>query len=104
MVLSALLAAYSQVLLKRSAGEKYGHWIREYLNIKVFIGYALLASTIFLNIYAYRGVDYKLGPILACLSYVFVLIFSTIIFKEKITRNKLIGTALILSGIVVFSL
>ena len=40
--LSAAIAAFSQVLLKKSASEKHSSVIREYLNGKVIVGYGLM--------------------------------------------------------------
>ena len=48
-----------------------------FLNIQVIVGYSLLVITMFLNIIAYRNIEYKLGPIINSLTYVFVLFFGS---------------------------
>jgi uncharacterized membrane protein len=63
----------------------------------------MLLSTI-LTIIAYREVELKHGPILESAGYIFVLVLSWMILKEKITLNKFIGTVLIIGGIILFSL
>ena len=103
MVFSAFIAAVSQMLLKRSALKKYKNIILEYFNPHVIVGYGLLVATLFINIVAYTGIEYKLGAILATTSYLFVMIFGKIFFNEKITIKKVVGISLIILGIVVFN-
>ncbi len=104
MIGSSFLAAFSQVLLKKSTNKSYKRPIYEYLNIYVFLGYAILLSTMIINIYAYTGIDYKLGPILTSTSYIFVLLLSKWMLKEKITIRKIIGISSIVLGIILFNL
>lgn len=104
MIVSALLASVSQVLLKKSANKKYDSILSEYLNVYVLLGYGILLLTMLINIFAYQYLPYKIGPVLNTLSYIFVFAFSYIIFKEKMNTKKFIGVILILLGIIVFNL
>lgn len=105
MLLSSFLAAISQILLKLSAKKNHKNWIMEYINPFVISGYLLLLLlTMIMNIYAYSGIDYKFGPILTTTSYIFVVILSIYILKEKLNKNKIIGISLILIGIVIFNI
>lgn len=61
----------------------------------------MVLSTL-LTIFAYRGLDYKNGPIIESIGYILVMILSLIFFNEKVTKNKVIGNFLILLGILVF--
>lgn len=61
----------------------------------------MFVSTI-LTIIAFKNLDYKNGPILESIGYIFMMILSRIFIKEPITKNKVIGNILILAGIVVF--
>ena len=61
----------------------------------------MVMSTI-LTIVAFSGLDYKNGPIIESVGYVFVMILSRVFLEEKITKKKIIGNALILLGIAVF--
>lgn len=61
----------------------------------------LVISTI-LTILAFRGLEYKNGPIIESIGYIFIMILSKIFLKEKFTKNKIIGNALILVGIMIF--
>lgn len=104
MLFSAFLAAVSQILLKLSANKKHKNKLYEILNPLVICGYVILLGTMFMNIIAYRGLDYKIGPILNSTTYIFVILLSLIILKEKIAKNKFIGILLIVLGLIVFNI
>lgn len=101
---SVTIAAVSQVLLKKSALKEYDSFWKEYVNPLVTGGYVLLFFSMFLTILAFRGLDYKNGPVIESAGYVLVLLLSRIFFAEKISVRKLAGTVCILGGIVVFYL
>lgn len=84
--------------------KKYDSVIREYLNPWVISGYGLMILSTLCVIYAYRGVAYKNGAIIESLGYLLVMFASRIFFGEKITKKKLIGNAIILTGVLVFYL
>lgn len=102
--LSVTVASVSQLLLKKSATQKHASFLREYLNPYVLSGYGLLFLSMFLTILAFRGMDYKNGPVIESLGYVLVLLLSRIFFGEKITGRKVAGTVCILAGMLVFYL
>ncbi len=99
---SVVIASFSQVLLKKSAGKKYSSFIKEYLNLYVITGYLMMAVSTVLTIIAYKEIAYKNGPVIESLGYILVMFLGLIFFGEKITVRKIIGNALILIGIIVF--
>ena len=102
LVISVLVASLSQILLKKSALKKHSCLLKEYLNHYVIIGYSMMILSTILTIYAFKGLDYKNGPIIESTGYIFVMILSSTFLKEKITLKKLIGNILILIGIFIF--
>ena len=102
LIFSVFIASISQILLKKSALKKHPSIIKEYLNPYVIGGYALLIVSTILTIVAFSRIDYKNGPIVESLGYIFVMFMSLIFFNEKITRKKLLGNLLILAGIFIF--
>ena len=102
LLLAVIVAAFSQVLLKKSALKEHKNIIFEYLNIEVIVGYGMLVGSSILTIFAFKGLDYKNGPIIETLGYVFVMLLSYWFFQEKITKKKMIGNALILLGIFIY--
>lgn len=104
ILISSFIVAISQCILKLSANKKHESIIKEYLNIRVILGYGLFMISLLLNVVAYQGIPYKLGPVIASSSYIFIMILSKFILGEEITKRKFIGNALILLGIVIFSI
>ena len=104
MLLAQLIAAVSQLLLKKSAMKEHSGFIREYLNAFVIGGYGLLVVSMAIVIFCYSGLDYMGVVVIEPIGYVIVMFFSRIFFKEKITKRKLIGMFLIVGGIAVFYL
>lgn len=103
-LLGVLIGAISQVLLKKSALQKYESVAKEYLNPKVIIAYTLFFLTTLMTIYAYKGIPLSFGPILETMSYVFVTFFGVTIFHEKMGPKKIASLALIIAGILIYSL
>lgn len=104
LLISVFIASLSQILLKKSACKHYSSFIKEYLNPYVIIGYAMMLVSTILTIFSFKGLDYKNGPVIESIGYVYVLILSFLFLKEKITLKKLIGNVLILIGIMIFYL
>jgi len=104
LLCSVLIASVSQIILKKSADSKHESFIKEYLNARVIIGYGMMFASTFFSIFAYRYVEYKNGPLIESLGYLFVMILSAIFLSEKITKKKVIGNLVILLGLIVFYL
>jgi len=104
MVGGTFFTAISQVLLKQSANRTYSHPIFEYLNWRVILAYFLFFGVLLLNTYAYTQVDMKYGPVLDTFAYVFVLMLSYFVLKEKITKGKVIGNLIIIAGIIIYTI
>ena len=49
-------------------------------------------------------VPMRYGSVVDAFTYVFVLLFSWMLLKEKITKEKLIGNLIIIAGIVIYTL
>ena len=82
LVLAVVVSSVSQIILKKSASKTYNSTVLVVLGLK--------------------GVPYKNEPIIESLGYIFVMILSNRILKEKITKKKLIGNLLILIGIIIY--
>ena len=101
---SVLIAAISQVLLKKEAMKPHANVIMEYLNPMVIIAYTFFLGTTVLSMIAYKGIPLNLGPILETTSYFYITIFGVTIFKEKLTKQKVLALGLIVVGIAVYTL
>ncbi len=101
---SVLLASLSQILLKLAAQKKYPNKLREYLNVRVIVAYSIFMGTTLMTMLALRGVDLSTGMVLESAGYIFVALFSYVLLKERFSKRKLLGMALIVVGIAVYAL
>lgn len=104
VVLTALLSAFSQILLNLSNTKQHNGRIFEYINVYVISSYIILAVVILINSYVLKYIPMMEGHVIAASTYFFVLILSRIILKEPMTINKIVGNAVILIGIFVFTI
>ena len=104
LLFSVFISSVSQILLKKSAGIKYPSKIREYLNPYVIVGYGLFFGCTIISMYALRVVPLSMSPVLESCGYVFVALMSFAFLKEKFTKRQIIGTVLIILGVIVYSL
>jgi len=101
-IISSILSAFSQVLLKKSSLKKYESKFREYFNLYVIGGYFITFVCMILMVIAYRGLQLKVGIIIETLVYAYIMILSRLFFNEKITWKKLLGNTAIIIGVIVF--
>ncbi len=99
MVLSTFISSISQMILKKSAQKTYSSRIKEYLNPLVITAYTIFFGCTLLSMYALRVVPLLFAPMLESSGYIFVAVFSYIIFKEKLSKRQRFGITLILIGI-----
>ena len=99
-----VVASLSQILLKKSAQKTYSSIIREYLNPLVIFANGMFFCSVILTMLALKKVPLSMQPILESTGYIFVAVMGYIFLKERLSRRKLAGIALILVGIIVFSL
>lgn len=104
LISSVVLASFAQILLKKSAARSYSSPIREYLNPYVICGYGMMFLSMFVTILAYSGLEFTNVPVIESLGYVVVMLLSYVFFREKITKRKILGMAVILCGIFVYYL
>lgn len=104
MFAATFFTAISQVLLKQSARREHKSWIYEYLNWRVIVAYGISFSVLLLNTYAYTHVDMKYGAVIDTFSYVFVMVLSYFLLREKFTKGQLVGNLIIITGVMVYTL
>ncbi len=103
MLLGVFISAVAQVLLKKAAMRQYDSFRAQYLNPRVLLAYGIFFAATFLSIFAYRVVPLSMGAILEATGYIYVTVFGVLIFGERITAQRLLALALIIAGIVVYS-
>lgn len=104
MLVSVLISSVSQIMLKKSAQKTYPSKLREYLNPMVITAYILFFGCSFITMYALKVVPLSMAPVIESCGYIFVALLSFIFLKEKLTKRQLAGMALIIIGIVIYSI
>ena len=95
------LTAIGQILLKKGANKRDGNLL---LNGFVISGYVTFLLTVVLSYYLMKVIPMKYFTVIMSASYVVVMVGARLYLNETITRDRLLGTALIASGILVFLL
>ena len=104
LLFSVVISSVSQILLKKAANRTYETPLKEYLNPLVVGAYGLFFCSVILTMLALKHVPLSMSPILESTGYIFVSVMGYIFLKEKFTRRKLCGFALILAGVIIFNL
>ena len=102
--LAVFVASLSQILLKQSAQMEHKNIIFKFLNWRVILGYALLLGTTVINVFAYRGVELKVTPMIESTGIIWVTILAAFLLGEKPTKRSILSIIVTVIGIIVFSL
>jgi drug/metabolite transporter (DMT)-like permease len=100
-IFGVFLSSCAQILLKKSANMGL-RGIKMYLNRNVVAGYAIFFGITMLTVILYRYINFSTGVLLESASYVFVPALSYFFMKERLNKMKLIGSVLIISGIIIY--
>ena len=70
----------------------------------MILGYGLLFGTTVINVFAYRGVELKVTPMIESTGIIWVTILAVFFLGERPTNRGLLSIAVTVLGIIVFSL
>ena len=99
-LITPLISAVSQLILKKSADNSQNTGLRFYVNLPVIFAYALFLGCMLLNVVALQTLDLTIAGILEATGYLYVMLLSHFFLREKITPRKLLGNGLIILGII----
>jgi len=99
-LITPLVAAISQLMLKKAADNPSHTGIRFYVNPTVIFAYVLFFGCMVLNVVALQTLDLTVASVLEASGFLYVMVLGALFLGEKITPRKLIGNALIVAGIV----
>lgn len=102
-ILCIFVCSCTQVALKKAANkERSGIYI--YLNKEVIISNVIFVGATLLTVFLFRYIQVSTASLLNGVNYIFVLVLSALILKEKITKKKILGMTLILAGVAVYAI
>lgn len=104
LLFSVFISSVSQILLKKAANRTYESPLKEYLNPLVIGAYGMFFCSVILTMLALKCVPLSMSPILESTGYIFVSVMGYFFLKEKFTKRKLAGFALILAGVIIFNI
>ena len=91
-------------MLKISADKVYKSKMQEIFNTIIIIAYGMFFISMICTTIALKRVTFKAAPVIESVGYIYILILSAIILKEKITFKKILGNIIIIIGIIIFVL
>lgn len=97
---AVFISTAGQILLKQQANDTVGKkgFLGKFLNLRVIAAYGALFLSLALNQIALKQVPVSVLPCITSTSFIWIFLFGFFILKEKPSRKKLIGVALILLG------
>lgn len=101
---AAFVGSFGSVFLKAGAGRLHRNLSTLLLNWRLGAGVLMFVASSLLFIAGIRRGELTILYPMVSLGYIFTLLWSRLFFGEPLTRNKLAGLAMILSGIVLLSL
>jgi len=100
------VAGASQVLLKRGTmfGKTEPRTIRSYFNFWVLAGLITMVFGMLMNIKGLRYVPLKSMAFVLPSVYIIIPLFSHLFLKERLGKRLLIGTLVMIVGIIIFNI
>lgn len=102
LLIMTMFGSVASLFLKKASGSN--GLINMLKNINLYIGGFLYVSSAVLNIWLLKILDYSVILPLTSLTYIWTMILSYFILKEKITVKKIVGVCLILVGAIIISI
>lgn len=102
LLIMTLLGAMASLFLKKASGSD--GLIAIIKNVNLYVGAILYLISAIFNIWILRYLDYSVVLPLTSLTYIWTMLFSYMILKEKLTSKKILGVVLILIGAICVSI
>ena len=102
LIFMTMLGAVASLFLKKASGADNIPAMLK--NGNLYLGGALYLLSAVLNIYVLKFLDYSVVLPLTSLTYIWTMLLSYGILKERLTGKKIAGTCLILIGALFVSL
>ena len=101
LLIMTMIGSVASLFLKKASGSN--GLIEMLRNVNLYIGGFLYVTSAVLNIWLLKILDYSVILPLSSLTYIWTMVLSYFILKEKITLKKMVGVCLILIGAIIIS-
>ena len=102
LIIMTILGSVASLFLKKASST--GGLLSMIKNVNLYFGGFLYLVSAVLNIWLLRYLDYSVVLPLTSLTYIWTMVLSYLILKEKITIKKICGVVLILIGSICVSI
>lgn len=102
LIIMTMVGSVASLFLKKASG--VDGILALIMNVNLYIGGFLYLASAVLNIWILRYLDYSVVLPLTSLTYIWTMVLSYLILKEKISTKKICGVILILVGAVCVSI
>lgn len=102
LLVMTLLGAFAGLFLKRASASN--GLVAMIKNYNLYLGGGLYLIAALLNIFVLRHLDYSFVLPFTAITYVWTMLISYFVLKEKITIRKIIGVCLIVGGALVIAI
>lgn len=97
-----LMGAIASIFLKRASSSE--NFIKMLMNMNLYVGGGLYVASALLNIVVLRYLNYSVVLPLTSVTYIWTMVLSYMVLKEKISKKKIIGVICIIIGAVCVAL
>ena len=104
VLFASFVGSFGTVFIKAGADRLERTVIGLLTNWRLFVGIGVYLASFVLYTVAVRSGELTILYPMVALGYLWTLIWSRLIFHEPLTKNKFIGVAMILLGVVVLNL
>lgn len=99
ILLMTVLGSVASLFLKRASGSS--SVVAMLKNYNLYLGGFLYLAAALLNVYILRYMEYSVVLPLTSITYIWTMVISYLVLKEKITSKKIAGVCLIATGVVI---
>lgn len=104
LIIMTLMAAIASIFLKKASQSIQNGIGMLITDFNLYVGGSLYVISALINIYILHHMEYSIALPMGSITYIWTLVLSTTILKEKITKNKVLGIVCICLGTIVINL
>ena len=101
LLVMTMIGSAASLFLKRATGSE--GVLQMLRNTNLYLGAGLYFLSALLNIYILKYLDFSVVLPLTSITYVWTMLLSGLVLKEKISAKKIMGVALIFVGAILVS-
>lgn len=102
LIIMTFIGSVASLFLKKASGSD--GFIKMLFNLNLYIGGGLYVLSAILNIFILKYLDYSVVLPLTSITYIWTMILSCFVLKERLSLKKMLGVGLIVVGAIIVSI